>query len=184
MACKKNRVAGNIHVWSRHSSTRAKLAELNWCDNVFPTPLAAAESADLVVICAPVDFIIPLYNEIRPALKPGALVTDVGSTKSTICRQAASGDETNGTFIGSHPMAGSEKTGMAHADPDLFLNRPCIVTRDCRSHKPFAPPHCIQSLPFSRSETRRLDPTGEFRIDGHNENRSWRSGYVESHHRI
>ncbi len=128
MACKKNRIAKKLNVWSRRSSTRAKLAGMEWCDTVSSSPQEAAKEADLVVICTPVDFVVPLYNEIKSSLKRGTLATDVGSTKSLICRQVNSTSENDITFIGSHPMAGSEKTGMDHADEDLFVNRPCIIT--------------------------------------------------------
>lgn len=128
MASKKCRAAKTVNIWARRSSTRAILSEQSWCDEVFSNPEEAVAEADLVVICTPVDFIIPLLNEIRNSMKPGALVTDVGSTKSLVCRQAnAEADQAVG-FIGSHPMAGSEKTGMEHASEDLFVNRPCIVT--------------------------------------------------------
>jgi len=130
MACQQNRIANKISIWSRRANSRAKLVDQPWCEKVCETPAEAASGADLVVICAPVDFIVPLYNDIKESLKDGAVVTDVGSTKSLICRQA----NTSGTshshshFVGSHPMAGSEKTGMEYANADLFVNRPCIVT--------------------------------------------------------
>ncbi|MCZ6674644.1 MAG: prephenate dehydrogenase/arogenate dehydrogenase family protein [Verrucomicrobia bacterium] len=128
MACKKNRVAQTTHIWSRRASSRAKLIGQPWCDEIFASPGEAAEEADLVVICSPVDFIVPLYNEIRQSMKPGALVTDVGSTKSLICRQIHAAADPRVHFIGAHPMAGSEKTSMDYACDSLFHNRPCIIT--------------------------------------------------------
>ncbi|MCB1122262.1 MAG: prephenate dehydrogenase/arogenate dehydrogenase family protein, partial [Verrucomicrobiae bacterium] len=86
MACRENRVAKTISIWSRRSSSRAKLIDKDWCDEVCEDPETAVEDADFVVICSPVDFIMPLFNEIKDRLKPGAVVTDVGSTKSLICR--------------------------------------------------------------------------------------------------
>lgn len=86
------------------------------------------ESCDLVVLCPPVENIIPLYRAILPSLKPGAIVTDAGSTKSRICHEADATGDTRGIFVGSHPMAGSEKTGMKHAQADLFRNHPCFIT--------------------------------------------------------
>ena len=128
MACRKNRTAKSITIWSRRASSRAKIVEQSWCDEVFDDPNQAAADADIVVICAPVDFVVPLYNEIRDYLRPGTIVTDVGSTKSLICRQASAAEGSSHHFVGSHPMAGSEKIGMEHGDKDLFVNRPCIVT--------------------------------------------------------
>jgi len=128
MACKQNRTAKSISIWSRRASSRAKLVDQPWCDEVCETPEQAAADADLTVICAPVDFIVPLYNLIKSSLKPGAIVTDTGSTKSLICRQANVDNNDSVYFVGSHPMAGSEKSGMEFGEADLFLNRPCIIT--------------------------------------------------------
>ena len=62
------------------------------------------------------------------ALKPGALVTDVGSAKSLICRNCHSVMPEGTTFVGAHPMAGSDKSGMKHADARLFERKACFVT--------------------------------------------------------
>jgi prephenate dehydrogenase len=95
---------------------------------VFESPEAACAGSQLVVICTPVETIIPLLERIAPSVGADTLVTDVGSTKSRICR-AARGVSLNGAqFVGSHPMAGSEQTGMAHARADLFENAACLVT--------------------------------------------------------
>lgn len=128
MSARLNRAAKHISIWSRRANSRAKLVGQPWCDEVCETPEAAAADADLVVICSPVDFIVPLFNDIQTSLKKEAVVTDVGSTKSLICRQANSVSHESIHFVGSHPMAGSEKTGMEHGTAELFVNRPCIVT--------------------------------------------------------
>lgn len=121
--------ARQIAVWARKPEARLKLRQESWCDTVAETAAQAAEGADLVVICAPVDRIVPLAQEIAPALAPHALVTDVGSVKGDICRHAPAALATGrGTFVGSHPMAGSEKTGWEHARPDLFVKRTVFVT--------------------------------------------------------
>jgi prephenate dehydrogenase len=80
------------------------------------------------VICSPVSTIVPLIESIAPYLKTGALITDVGSTKSLVVRQARQVVPAHATFVGSHPMAGSEKSGLEHAEHSLFYNRPCFVT--------------------------------------------------------
>jgi prephenate dehydrogenase len=69
-----------------------------------------------------------MLRKISTGLDSGALVTDVGSTKSRICREANGIVPDGVTFIGSHPMAGSEKSGMEHATSDLFKGRACMVT--------------------------------------------------------
>lgn len=101
---------------------------MQWCSQAFATPEEASQNADLVVICAPVEKILPLARQIRGSVKPETIVTDVGSVKSQICRFGHDLMPLGPFFIGSHPMAGSEKTGMAHARGDLFEARPCFVT--------------------------------------------------------
>jgi len=127
-AARSRGVARHIRVWSRRVETRAEIRGLDWCDSVHDTALDAVRGSELVVICAPVDHIVPLVGQIRPALAPGAIVTDVGSVKSAICRGSHAALAGHARFVGSHPMAGSDRTGHAHAEADLFRGRPCFVT--------------------------------------------------------
>lgn len=127
-AARSRGVARQIRVWSRRAETRAEIQGLGWCDSVHATPQDAVQGSEFVVICAPVDHIVPLVEQIRPALAPGAIVTDVGSVKSAICRRSHGVLAGHAHFVGSHPMAGSDRTGHAHAESDLFRGRPCFVT--------------------------------------------------------
>ena len=83
--------------------------------------------ADLVVVATPVRSIAPLVREMAPHLKPGAVVTDVGSTKSELCRAIWGEMGEKVCFVGGHPMAGSERDGVRAADPYLFQNAPYVV---------------------------------------------------------
>ncbi|MEM9226792.1 MAG: prephenate dehydrogenase/arogenate dehydrogenase family protein [Verrucomicrobiota bacterium] len=127
-AAKARGVAARVVAWSRRAESRQACAEQPWCDEVFETAHVCAGEADVVVLAVPVAHIVPLIGEIAPALKPGALVTDVGSTKRSICRAAHELMPAGAHFVGAHPMAGSEKTGLAHASPLLFEGRTCAVT--------------------------------------------------------
>lgn len=117
-----------VTVWARRPEVRVKLRAESWCDAVADTPEAAVREAGLVVICAPVDQIVPLARQVGPALAPGTIVTDVGSVKGEICRLGHAAVAGRGHFVGSHPMAGSEKTGWEHARPDLFVHRTVFLT--------------------------------------------------------
>ena len=129
MAVKERGLARRVVTWSRRPATRAKCLDQPWCDAVLETPEAATEGSEIVIICTPVQTIAPLIEQIRDSLADHALVTDVGSTKSLICRDARSAlAQSTATFIGSHPMAGSENAGMEHAKADLFNNAACILT--------------------------------------------------------
>ncbi len=120
--------ARHITLWARRPETRLQLKAQPWCDRVADSPADAVHGARLVIVCAPVDQIVALVRQIAPALTPGAIVTDVGSVKGEICRLGHTALAPHAHFVGSHPMAGSEKTGWAHARADLFVRRTVFVT--------------------------------------------------------
>lgn len=82
--------------------------------------------ADMVVVCTPVGLIVPTIRLFRQWISPQCVVTDVGSVKSSIVRQAT--DLLGACFVGGHPMAGSEQTGVHNARADLFENTTWAVT--------------------------------------------------------
>lgn len=127
-AARARGVAQRIVLWARRPEARLCLREQSWCDAVADTPEAAVKEAQLVVIAAPVDRIIPLTEQISAALPEGAIVTDVGSVKGDIASLGAAALGSRAHFVGSHPMAGSEKTGWEHGTETLFERRPCFVT--------------------------------------------------------
>ncbi len=130
MAVSERGLARSVRVWARREETREQCLNASWCAGAEKSLRAAVEGADLVVICTPVDVIVENLREIVPALSGASLVTDVGSTKAVICREAraAIADADGACFIGSHPMAGSERSGMDAARADLFDRRPCLIT--------------------------------------------------------
>lgn len=128
MAASKFALARRIHVWARRAESRADCLACDWCDAAFADPRESVKGSDLVILCTPVDMITGMVEQLGDSLGKGALITDVGSTKSRICRLSSHAVPEGATFIGSHPMAGSEKSGMAHATADLFRNRACLVT--------------------------------------------------------
>lgn len=127
-AAHQRQLARCIHVWARRDETRQQCASLPWCNAVHETAQEAVRGADFIILAPPVDVIPELLRQIKTCCQPGALVTDVGSTKSQICRAASEIFPPGVHFIGSHPMAGSEKNGLGYADANLFVGRACIVT--------------------------------------------------------
>lgn len=89
---------------------------------------AGIADADLIFVATPVGMIIPMIERIAKACKPGAIVTDVGSTKAAIVFEAEKILGDNAHFVGGHPMAGSEKSGVEAARSDLFKNAFYILT--------------------------------------------------------
>ena len=90
-------------------------------------PATAVREADLVILAAPIGPILTLLETIAPHLKPGAVVTDVGSVKTPVLAQAREVLPDAVTFVGGHPMAGSEHSGAAHADAFLFENATYVL---------------------------------------------------------
>lgn len=127
-AARATGAARRIVVWARRAEVRLALQGQAWCDAVADSPAAAAQGSGLVVIASPVDRIVELAREIAPALAPDAVVTDVGSVKGEIARQGHAALGGRGHFVGSHPMAGSEKTGWEHGTAELFRGRTCFIT--------------------------------------------------------
>ncbi len=85
---------------------------------------------DLIIFCTPVDRITDGIRGIASVCRPGTLITDVGSIKSAICDELSNGLPDSVTFIGSHPLAGSEKQGFENARANLFNGCVCVVTPD------------------------------------------------------
>ena len=88
----------------------------------------AVADADLVVVCTPVASIASQVRQIATACRRPALITDAGSTKQSIVSQLDGQLSGKVRFVGSHPLAGSEKTGPEHARADLFVDRTVVVT--------------------------------------------------------
>ncbi len=127
MALRKRGYAGRLVAYARKAATREEALARGIVDEAFDDPDAAVKAASLVVLCAPIRSCADLAADIAPMLQPGTLVTDVGSTKGWICRQMA-GILPPGVFVGSHPIAGSEKQGLQAASADLYDNALTVVT--------------------------------------------------------
>ncbi len=84
--------------------------------------------AQVVIVCTPVGHIVDHVCDVAAHCPPAALITDVGSTKQEIVRQLHERLGPEVKFIGSHPLAGSEKTGSGHSTADLFQGRVAVVT--------------------------------------------------------
>ncbi len=88
----------------------------------------AAAQVDLYVCCLPVDRIAESVRRAAVHMRRGTVVTDAGSVKSSICDAIGSQPAAGVHFVGSHPLAGSEKQGFEHSDAQLFANKTCVVT--------------------------------------------------------
>ncbi|NBR85406.1 MAG: prephenate dehydrogenase/arogenate dehydrogenase family protein [Proteobacteria bacterium] len=129
LALKQRRLAGRVEGYVRREASIAECERLGVVDRATTDLLAAVREADLVVFCTPIAQMRSLAEQCVPALKAGALVTDVGSVKGSVVAELEPiFSKAGALFIGSHPMAGAEKTGPAAARPDLFERAVCVVT--------------------------------------------------------
>jgi cyclohexadieny/prephenate dehydrogenase len=113
--------------YAKSPETRA-VAKGLFCDRVAETAAEAVEGADLVVLCVPVGAMGALAAEIGPALKPGAVVTDVGSVKQAVVDAVAPHLPAGVHFIPGHPLAGTEYSGPRSGFATLFQNRWWLLT--------------------------------------------------------
>lgn len=121
-------LAGHVAVSTRSAATLARARELGLGDSYTTDLAASAADADLVVVSVPVGSSAEVAEAIAPALKRGAIVTDVGSTKSSVIAQMEPHIPAGVHFIPGHPLAGTEKSGPDSGFAELFENRWCIFT--------------------------------------------------------
>lgn len=126
---------GGMHVaaWARRPQAVAEMRARDTADIVSTDLQAVVKDADLVVLCVPVGVMGALATQIAPLLSARAIITDVGSVKAPVVDELGRIFTKGGRFVGSHPMAGSEQTGLDAARADLFDDAVCIVTPDDRS---------------------------------------------------
>jgi cyclohexadieny/prephenate dehydrogenase len=105
-----------------------RVAELAIADTILQRPSLAVADADLIILCVPVGANADVAAEIAPHLKPGAIVSDVGSVKGAVVAAVRPHLPPGVHFVPAHPVAGTEQSGPDAGFATLFLNRWCIVT--------------------------------------------------------
>ena len=121
---------GGSHVtlWARRPEAVGEVIAAGCADAATADLAAAVEDADLVVLCVPVGAMPGLAAALATAIRGDCVVTDVGSVKAPLLAELRPIFRGHGRFVGSHPMAGSEHTGLAAARANLFDGTTCIVT--------------------------------------------------------
>ncbi len=125
---RRERLAGRIAGAARSARTIARARELGLADECHADPARAAHDADLVFLNVPVGAMGAVAERIAPALKPGAILTDVGSVKESVIRDVSPHVPPGVHFIPGHPIAGTEQSGPDAGFAELFENRWCILT--------------------------------------------------------
>ncbi|MBM3245906.1 MAG: prephenate dehydrogenase/arogenate dehydrogenase family protein [Candidatus Omnitrophica bacterium] len=124
LALKKKGLAEEIVGVSRHKKTLSLAKKMKVIDKG-SQDLEIIQGADLVILATPVNTIINLAPEISKVIAKGCIVTDVGSTKEAIVSRL---EKIFPRYVGSHPLAGSEKRGIASANAGIFKGSLCILT--------------------------------------------------------
>jgi prephenate dehydrogenase len=119
-----------VRLWARRPEALDEIRERQ-CAHLASNDVAEiARDADLVILCVPVGAMASLANQIASVIRADTIVTDVGSVKATVVAELAPIFAGRGRFVGSHPMAGTEHTGLQAAKADLFHGTTCMVTPD------------------------------------------------------
>jgi len=118
----------------RRQSTLDMALSYDAVDEVTLDMAEGVRNADLVIVCTPIGVMESMFKAMAAHLPDGCVVTDVASTKAQVCRLAERILPRSVQFVGSHPIAGSEKTSVEYARADLFQNAVCIVSPTRRSN--------------------------------------------------
>ena len=125
---RRDGLAGHVVGCARSEATREAVMSLGLADSVTADAAEAADGADLVVLCTPVGAYGAIAEAIAPKLKPGAIVSDVGSVKSAVIRAVAPALPEGVHLVPAHPVAGTEYSGPAAGFETLFEGHWLILT--------------------------------------------------------
>lgn len=129
-AARRAQASNHIAISTRSAATLAEAETLNLGDSYTRDPAEAVDGADLVIICAPVLAYAAIMDQIAPALRPGTILTDVGSVKKHVLDVLKSKLPSGIYLIPGHPIAGTEHSGPGAGFAQLFDNRWCVLTPD------------------------------------------------------
>ena len=130
---KREKLTNQIVGCARTKATRDKALELGFVDSAHENPVDAVSDADVVFLCTHIGSYGAIAKTIAPALKKGAIVTDVGSVKRAVIHDVVPHLPDGVHFVPGHPVAGTEHSGPESGFADLFLGRHCVLTpeSDC-----------------------------------------------------
>ncbi|MCX6339211.1 MAG: prephenate dehydrogenase/arogenate dehydrogenase family protein [Candidatus Aureabacteria bacterium] len=128
LAVRKKRLARRVYGLVRRKESIKEAKRLGVVDVATMDGAEAVSEADLIIIATPLGVVERIAITIRPFLSEGCIITDVGSSKRCIVSSMEKICHPRARFVGAHPIAGSEQSGMRAARDDLFAGTPCILT--------------------------------------------------------
>ena len=135
-AAKAYGLAGHVTAADASPAVRARVRDLGAVDTVAETLAEAVREADAVVLSVPVGESGPVVEAMAPHLKPGVVISDVGSVKGAVIAAVTPHLPVHASFVPAHPVAGTEFSGPDAGFAELFQNRWCILTPYERSTEP------------------------------------------------
>jgi prephenate dehydrogenase len=133
LAIRQRWPSAEVRGWSRRAETREAALERGAVTSIHADLQSAAEGCQLVVVGTPIDQIAEHAIAAARVVERAGLITDVGSTKASIVAAVERDSQAADCFIGSHPLAGGERTGPAHARADLLRDRVVVLTPTART---------------------------------------------------
>jgi prephenate dehydrogenase len=134
MALRKKGLADSVHGYVRREASVQECLQAGAVDSASTHIAESVQDADLIVLCTPLAQMSALARAALSDISHGVLVTDVGSVKGELVAELEPLFAGRGAiFVGSHPMAGSEKMGISAAKADLFQDAVCVVTPTAKS---------------------------------------------------
>ncbi len=129
-ALQKHGLSKSIIGWDLNKSSLQIARDKGIIDRAATNIKDAITSSDLIIIAIPTAAITDMLNKINPHVSPRAIIMDLGSTKGKIVKAAKNifTDHPQPCFIGGHPIAGSEKSGVKYSKADLFTDAPFVLT--------------------------------------------------------
>jgi len=125
---RRDRLAAHLAICDRKPAHRQRAQELGLADSIHENAAAAADGADIVIISTNVGSFAAVGQALNPALKPGMIVTDTGSSKRSVLRDLGPHIPNGVHFVPGHPIAGTEHSGPDAGFAELFQGRWCILT--------------------------------------------------------
>ena len=128
LALKRYGFQGEIVGVGRRVEKLEKAKNLGIIDRYWTDPSKSVKDSDLVVLASHVGSFIGLTSSFKDFLKKGSILTDLGSVKANLVQELEAIVPDSVNYVGAHPIAGSEKSGIEAADPNLFHKARCIIT--------------------------------------------------------
>jgi prephenate dehydrogenase len=127
-SCRQRKIVNMIVGFGRNAANLKKAQERNIIDSGSTDLKTAVEGSDLIVLCTPVGSLVERVREMIPFLKKGCIITDAGSVKGALVEEIDAMVPDTIYYVGAHPIAGGERSGLEASSADLLTGAKCIIT--------------------------------------------------------